>query len=314
MKASSRQTLSKKRWLIPLAAVLLIVLLGTVGRGVVSKIAAVVFTPVVLVQSWFYESSSTLPTYFRDRSVLLDRIEELEKRLAFENVDDNTTARLLRENNRLRSLLGNEGEERIAAGIIGRPTMTPYDVLILDKGSDDGIVASAPVYAGFDQVIGFVAEVYSHSAVVTLATTPNFESTVYIYGPNIYTTAKGLGGGILEVSVPQGIVLSERDLVILPTFGSGVFGSISLVESVATEPEQRGYVTLRQPVQSLNFVSVGKEALNTVNFETAKEAVEKAKEELLRVPVPEGILVDVESSTTSSSSLPVAEEAEEANE
>src|SRR5690606_37819043 len=39
--------------------------------------------------------------------------------------------RLRAENTALRTLLGNENETRIAAGVIGRPTNLPYDVLVI---------------------------------------------------------------------------------------------------------------------------------------------------------------------------------------
>src|SRR5690606_12492776 len=50
------------------------------------------------------------------------------------------------ENASLREVLGGEEEERVAAGVIGRPSALPYDVLLIDQGSDAGVREGAPVY------------------------------------------------------------------------------------------------------------------------------------------------------------------------
>lgn len=272
----------------------------------VGGLGALVFAPIAQFESWFYESGSTIPAYFRDRNALLSENEELRNELESAGNAQNSLDRLTQENLTLRGLLGNATSSRIAAAVIGRPTAMPYDVLVLDKGRTDGVQVDAPVYAGFDQVVGFVAAVYQNSSVVALPTTPGFESTVYIFGPNIYTTAVGEGGGVLQVSVPQGIPLAEDDLVVIPSFDTGVFGRISVIESHPTEPEQRGYVTLPVSLQSLRFVSVGTSPLTSLSFEEAAEVVRELRQDLSTVPVPSGVLVDTPEDVGTSSATSTA--------
>ncbi|MCB9811951.1 rod shape-determining protein MreC [Candidatus Nomurabacteria bacterium] len=264
-----------------------------------SRLSALMMTPVVRFESWLSESSATVPSYFRDRNELLGDIEDLQRELESDRASKGSVQLLQSENADLRALLGTTDEERIAAGVIGRPTALPYDVLVIDQGSKQGVTENAPVYSGSNTVIGFVAAVYSDTSVVTLVTTPGFTSTVYIYGPDIYTTAEGLGGGMLRVRVPQGILLSEGDLVILPSLGSGIYGTVSVVESIATEPEQYGYVSTETPISSLRFVSVGIQPLASLSFEEAKEVVDNVRRNLLTVPVPSGVLIDTENLATS---------------
>lgn len=298
MKGSSRQTSHKNRLrVIIVLGVASVALLFFVPRFA-GMISGLFFEPVMRFESWLFQSDSTVASYFVDRSDLVRKIEELERNLAYVNGSQGAIERLQNENMQLRSLLGEEEKNaRIAASVIGRPTATPYDVLVIDKGSADGISKNAPVYIGSDQIVGFIAQAYQHSAIVALATTPNFESTVYIFGPNIYTTAKGIGGGVLQVNVPQGIVLSLDDLVVVPALGGGVYGRISSIDSVPSQPEQRGYVTLDVPMQSIRFVSVGESSLSSISFEEALEVVQNVRDDLIKVPVPSGVLVDVGSST-----------------
>jgi hypothetical protein len=130
-------------------------------------------------------------------------------------------------------------------------------------------------------------------------TTPGFISSAYVIGPDIYTFAEGVGGGVLRVRIPQGILLQTGDLVVLPALDSGVYGDVSLVEAVPTQPEQFGYVSADIPLQSLYYVSVGAEPIVTYMFEQAEKVVADAKSGLFTVAVPPDILVTPEHSSTS---------------
>jgi hypothetical protein len=141
---------------------------------------------------------------------------------------------------------------------------------------------------------------------VTLVTTPGFSSSAYVIGPNIYTFAEGMGGGILRVRVPQGIMLRTGDMVLLPAIDSGIYGVISYIETSATQPEQYGFVTTNIPTQSLYYVSVGKEGIVPNTFSDAELLVDTTRETLFTVDVPLDVLVTPETSTSSASTTPVA--------
>lgn len=312
MKASSRRTSRKKVFArVVLLVASALALLFFVPR-VIGIASSVVFAPVAYFETWFYESGNTLPSYLRDRKVLLDEIQSLKKEVMIERSALNTISRLQAENTELRHMLGEESVERIAAAVIGRPGATPYDVLVIDRGSNDGVLENAPVYVGIDTAIGYVAKVFPDTSIVTLVTTPSFESTVYIIGPNIYTNARGIGGGVLEVSVPQGILLEVGDLVVVPSFDSGVYGTIDVVNSIPSEPEQRGYVTLKVPMHTVRFVSIGTSPLSPRTFDEAVAVVEEVKKDLAKVPVPSGVLVDISTATGTATSTPLVENASSA--
>jgi cell shape-determining protein MreC len=268
---------------------------------VFSFAVSVVMSPAHSMQTWFTYSGGSLPQYLRDRSALINEMNDLKSSQAAQSGERFTVELLSAENNELRELLGDKEEKRIVAGIIGRPNKLPYDVLVLDKGSEDGIVENAPVFIGDSTVIGIVDKVFAKSSVVELITTPGFSVSVFIFGPNIYTNAEGIGGGQLRVGVPQGIKLSEGDLVILPSVASGVYGEISVVDSIPTRPEQYGYVSPKTPLSSLRLVSVGDSPLEPVTFEQAQAIVAETQSTVFEVPVPEGILITTNGSSTATS-------------
>lgn len=219
----------------------------------------------------------------RGESVFHDLLTEKQGELGVEEAAE--LAALRAENESLR-LFNEDGADDILAGVIGRPTALPYDVLLIDKGKGDGIKDGAPVYAANDAALGFVAAVYEHSSVVALISTPGYVSTVYVYGPNIYTTAIGQGGGVTRIHVPQGVMISPGDPVVMPSLARGIYGSITAVDSVPERPEQYGYMTSDIPLGSLRFVAVGKDPVSTIDFETAKTVVENVRRDFLQVDVP----------------------------
>jgi cell shape-determining protein MreC len=280
--------------LCALVACLLVFVVPTIARAVV----AVVMYPIEATRVWLAESSSSLPQYLRERETLVAELEALKLERALTQATDRTIIKLQEENDEFRRLHGAIPDERVVARVIGRPDQLPYDRLMIDRGKAEGVVLDAPVFQGIDQIIGYVAAVYEHSALVTLVTTANFKTTAYVIGPDIYTFTEGMGGGVLRVRVPQGVPLAVGDTVILPAIDSGVYGEIVEVVSSPTQPEQYGYVPLTVPLQSLQYVSVGRQPIVPFSYEVAKDQVDTLKSELFTIDLPPGVLVTPEVSTS----------------
>ena len=303
MKASSRRASRRKRLLRLVVVVVILLVLWQLVPRTLGYIASLVMSPVTSFEHWLSESTDRFPSYVRDRASLLEERDSLAQQLAELRSAEQSINFYRTENIALRALLGASTTPRIAATVLAQPTRVPYDALVIDKGSKDGIIEKAPVYAGYEQIIGFVEAFYPTSALVVLVTTPGVESTVYVVGPDIYTTAVGQGGGALQIGVPQGILLSAGDPVILPSLDGGIYGEIVSVDSSPTRPEQFGYVTITEPIQNIRWVSVGAEARAPLSFEEAKAIVDATKAEITAVPVPEGVLVEIpEISTTTATS------------
>lgn len=294
---SRRISQTKQRVQIALVALVCILVLFSMP-SVFRSVASVVVAPVNSVKHWFLESGESFPQYLRNRKEILDELSFVRSELAATGGERHTIWTLTQENEELRSLLGYEGEERVLAGVIGRPGNLPYDSLMIDQGLRDGVKEGAPVYIGEGTVIGIVKSAAPQTALVELITTPGFEATVFIMGPNIYTNAVGVGGGQLRVGVPQGIVLSEGNMVVLPSITSGIYGEISVIQSEPTRPEQYGFVSPHTPLSGIRFVSVGTIPMQSVTFEEAQEILAGIKSEVFTVPVPDGILVDAQSGTS----------------
>jgi cell shape-determining protein MreC len=287
MKANYHNSLNNKPHtkriiLVAVGLVLVVIIFHSILSGPVSVFNNIVFT----TSNWLYNSTGTIPSYFRDRNDLREEISDLKSKVAGYDGDRKTVSSLIEENKHLKLLLSSTDEPRILANIIGRPPQLPFDAILVDIGSNDGIKENAIAYIHDNKAIGIVARVYPNSSLVALATSPGVESSVYVIGPDIYATAFGDGGGVLRVEVPQGVILEEGNPVVVPAISSGVYGLISSVVSVPTEPVQVGYVTVGTPIQSLRSVTISLEAPDTVTFEEAQAAVAEAVKSQLIIDIP----------------------------
>ncbi len=256
------------------------------AKELVGILSASFTMPVFAVQHYIQDSSGTVPVFIRDRLSLLTQIRELEEKIVAEKSMEETVAYLTAENTELRQLSGASSSPRIVAGVIARPPHTPYDTIIIDRGSNDGIVLHAPVYVGGTNAIGYIREVFHDTALVVLFSSPGVESTVFVFGPNLFTTAYGEGGGIIRLSIPQGITAKKGDVVILPSLDTGVVGSIHDLVSNPTEPEQRAFVSSDVSLQSLRLVSVGTTPVRPAVFDEAMEVVREEEQKLFTFEVP----------------------------
>lgn len=294
MKFPSRHNSKSK----PISKIILVtigvILLGLALPWLFSSVSRVALAPFHIVHVWYQGSSSVLPMYFKERHDLISQIQTLENELALAGVTDLTQQRLYDENVWLRELLGADSDKRIAAAVLARPSDLPYDLLQIDRGSEDGILLGAPVYIGLDTVVGVVTDVAPRYSFVQLFSSPGFNATAFISRSNVVAPLEGYGGGVARVRVPQGIPLHIGSMVHLPSLNPGVFGRIIYIENLPSQPEQYGYIALPKSIQSIHYVAVASE---TITVAEASEVEENIKEIIRRKFVVDNLSFNPASST-----------------
>jgi cell shape-determining protein MreC len=301
MRVQSRHNTSRKKQIKVIIIASFLVVLGMFVPAIISGVSAAVTYPVYVTNVWLNESSSLVPSFIRDRRELQSEIGRLENELVIAARIDLTQRRLVEENESLRKLLGIDEEVRTAAAVIARPDELPFDLLQIDRGSDQGIEVGAPVFIGRDIVIGLVAHTAPKYSFVQLITSPGFEATAFISGPNVVVAMEGVGGGVSRVKVPQGVSMSIEDLVYLPSVEPGVFGRISHIENRPTQPEQYGYITPNIAISGLYRVSVGSLSQISQSADQIDQSVLSLIEKQL---VVEHMLAGTSSASSSSTANP----------
>ncbi len=148
--------------------------------------------------------------------------------------------------------------------IISRPPQSPYDILIIDAGSDNEVKAGMLVTAYGNVLLGYVAEVFPSTSKVKLISFSNEETNVMIESAGTGTStavsaiAIGRGGENLEIKLPSSIAINSGDQVKTMGTLSFVVGTIEKVEISLSDPFQKLLFRLPVNIQELKYVMIEK--------------------------------------------------------
>src|SRR3989338_1258278 len=212
-------------------------------------------------------SGNVLGIFGQRESELRDRVAELEAQLQARAFDQVAYEELLKEQAALQALLGymdRETFETITARVLSRSSERSGDLLLIDRGSEDGIIVGQAVIVEDGIFVGTITQVESFSSTVRLATDRESKLGIQFLGESTETLgiAEGSDGAFLRVSyIPQDVTVDVHDLVAT----SGLDGSIpaglivGLVTSVTVDehnPFQSAYVEPLIDLRGLSFVGV----------------------------------------------------------
>lgn len=179
-----------------------------------------------------HEEVSRMQAQVLDRNLLAEKVATLEEALG-----------------RVRS------DDRVVATVLAGPGLTPYDVLLVDAGTEQGIsVGNMVVYAG-SGVVGEIIESTPVSSKVKLLSSPGEEHAVIVGSHAIPVLAVGRGMGNFEAKVPQDSTVLVGDNVLLAK-GSLILGVVSLVEEKPAEPFKRIFFRLPFNITEVQSVEV----------------------------------------------------------
>lgn len=190
----------------------------------------------------------------KENRALEEKIEKMKNKILFSEL-------LKKENKDLKNLLaGNTKTDWLVSSVISRPPQSPYDILIIDSGRNDGVQTGSVVI--FDNVfIGKIEKASNSSSRVKLASFPEEEMNVMIFSKNLdadyqSAVAVGQGGGNFNITLPRDIEISAGNLI--KTTGTNWF-LLGIVEEVKKKPAdafQRILFRIPINIHNLNFVEV----------------------------------------------------------
>jgi cell shape-determining protein MreC len=157
-----------------------------------------------------------------------------------------TIAAIEQENKELKGLLGRELtatttssgyiQQGKLSAVLRRPPFSPYDEIIIDIGSDQGVSTTSLIYAHGSVLIGRVIDVLGHTSKVRLFSSPGEQHEILIGSRYIPATAVGRGGGQYEAQVSRDMDVIEGDIVVNPSLDELPFGIVSKVLSDPAQP------------------------------------------------------------------------------
>jgi cell shape-determining protein MreC len=254
-----RNKRNKISWIIGVLGILAILLIfKSQVFGALSRASHNVFGPV-----WFAGEKTSglfgnLGLFFTSQKNLQTENQNLREEIAANAARLASYNSVLAENLRLREILGRKGEseQMVLGNILSKPGLSAYDTMVIDIGSNHGVIAGELVLAWGFAPIGRVAEVFAETAKVTLFSSPGQRTEVVLSDKNIFLEAVGRGGGNFEVELPRELDIPVGTEAMLPGTISGIVGTVA--ETISDPRDAFKKVLLVSPVnvQELKFVQV----------------------------------------------------------
>ncbi|NOY35735.1 MAG: rod shape-determining protein MreC [bacterium] len=226
--------------------------------------ARLVSVPVMGAARPFLKMSNSVGEWFGGNIAIMKEKKALEEENRGLKEEVSTTAAKLlsygiikKENEELKAILSRAGEEkRIAAAILSRPPRSPYDTLILDAGSKDGVEKGMEAAAYGDILVGYVSEVFPSTSKVRMISFPGEETTVALGESGVAVAASGRGGGNLEIILPRAVEVKIGERVATLGVNSLVIGIVEKIQVNPADPFQKILFRLPLNLQELKYITL----------------------------------------------------------
>jgi rod shape-determining protein MreC len=231
---SRKGSRARPPYLVPVLFVLCILLL--VGIIMLRKPFASalwrVAAPVAGVSNAVRGGFSGFTAQFASKAQLAKENAALREALASSSVALLDRNALYEENLALKGKSLSVPHDAKVASVLMRPPASPYDTLVIDLGSRDGIVQGDRVSAGGGSAIGAVSEVYTTTSRVTLYSAPGVthEALVRTAAGDVPLTVSGHGSGSMSAELPAATQVKAGDLVVFAGAASQFMGTVAYIE------------------------------------------------------------------------------------
>src|SRR3989344_4098296 len=161
------------------------------------------------------------------------------------------------EVNKLLELVGRkQNPNTVVAAVLTHPPQTPYDVIIIDAGSNESVTIDSEVSLPEGPILGRVSEVFSKSAKVVLFSTNGRETNAVLERDSVPVVLVGRGGGSFKITLPRDVLVEKGDRILSPDITSRLLAAVEDISISSTDSFQE--VLARSPINifTVRFVFV----------------------------------------------------------
>ena len=133
----------------------------------------------------------------------------------------------------------------------------PYDMVVIDAGSDNGVKQGMKAVAYGGILIGHIAEVFPGASKIKLVSYPGEETNLIIENAKISAIGLGLGGGNIEVKIPSSVKVISGDKINTEGTLHYLLGTADKIEADTLNPFQK--IIFRMPVNLNELQKIGLE-------------------------------------------------------
>lgn len=221
------------------------------------SVAQTIARPLWSVGGFVADHTSVFRGFVSSRTRLIEKNKKLEDQLQQAQVLLDTRAVVEQENKSLKESWGrNTDTSRVLASVLVRPPRTPYDTIVLDVGSEQGIAEGDMVLVADTVMLGIIDQVFEKTSRARLLSSVDTRTDAFISRNNVMVELVGTGGGNFEIRIPQDVDIVEGDDIVLPGITPRLVARVEAIESVPTDSFKRVFCKVSAHVYQMRFVSV----------------------------------------------------------
>lgn len=153
--------------------------------------------------------------------------------------------------------IDSEPDRGIAAGVLVRPPVAPYDMLVVDRGANDGVRVGAGVYGPGGAPIGTVALVSPDNAHVSFFSAAGRTTEGWLGEARTPITLTGAGAGAFYATASKDAEIAIGTNVYVPGPGALPIGTVERVDTNPSTPVATVYVRPIVNPFTVTWVTVG---------------------------------------------------------
>ena len=195
-------------------------------------------------------------SFFISKGALTDENTQLAADLAEARARVHDRDMLMAENTSLKALMGRtDASSFLLAAVLTKPGQSPYDILTIDVGTDEGIHVGDSVFSDGTVLIGRISDVYAAESRVKLFSTAGEENTVRFTGSDVDLILHGAGGGSYEIEAPKGFPTHVGDTVSMAGITPALVAEVSHITDDGSSLEKI-YLRMPSSLFGLNWVEI----------------------------------------------------------
>lgn len=233
----------------------------------------IITQPFLLISRPFFKISESLNqwwekniAFFKNKTALEEENLKLKEKISELELKVLLFSSLEKENEELKSLFSQFPSQKekkyILAAIISRPPQSPYDILIVDAGTNNGVEKGMMAVAFDNVLLGYLIDVFPKTSKIKLISFPGEETNVMIESAlkesKISAISIGRGGGNLEIKIPSSIEIHSGDRVMTMGTYSLMLGVVEKTEINLSDPFQKIFFRFPVNLQELKYLMIEK--------------------------------------------------------
>lgn len=235
------------------ALILIVLIFPTFSFRLIGRPAFYILSPFLKMKAGVIEWRDNIKINFaekkalqEDNDALREKIMQLETRIALSEAAD-------KENEALK-ISAEEKNKFLLAYVIFQPPLTPYDMLIIDSGSENGVKEGMQVSAFGNVLLGYVADVFDDTSKIKLISSFNEETNILLESSGVPAIAIGRGGENFEITLPRPVNVEIGERIITLGKQPLLVGTVEKIEQQTADPFQKILFRLPVNLQYLNQV------------------------------------------------------------